>query len=104
MSDSNQDPEVTLEKLQADLNLAMEGWKRTAADFENYKRRKEAENKELVEFAKEVTVTRLLPALDSLEQALRHMPDVNQSDDFKDKYQNWQKGVEGLVKQLDKVL
>ncbi len=86
---------------QAQTNL--DGWKRTAADFENYKRRKEAENKELVEFAKEVTVTRLLPILDSLEQALKHMPEAG-AKGFADKYQNWQTGVNGIVLQLDKTL
>lgn len=101
MDDNNQD--IDLEKLQADLEAAMAGWKRAAADFENYKRRKEAENKELLEFAKEVTVAKLLPTLDSLEQALRHQPDI-EDQDFKLKYQNWQNGVSGIVKQLDKVL
>ena len=81
MDDNNQQNEedqltqVSLEKLQEDLDNAMNGWKRAAADFENYKRRKEAESKELVEFAREVTVAKLLPALDSLEQALKHMPE-----------------------------
>jgi len=86
---------------QAQANL--DGWKRTAADFENYKRRKETENKELVEFAKEVAVTKLLPTLDSLEQALKHMPEAL-SDEFADKYKNWQTGVNGIVIQLDKTL
>lgn len=74
--DNNQqsDNEIILEKLQKDLDSAMNGWKRTAADFENYKKRKEAENKELLEFAREVTVAKLLPTIDTLEQALRHLP------------------------------
>ena len=136
MADDNQNnqqeeaqAEATLEKIQADLDAAMNGWKRTAADFENFRRRKEDENKELVEFAKEVTVVKLLPTLDSLEQALRHMPEVSDklqvtsektenqkfsghSDDnsensgrnFFDKYRAWQKGIEVLLKQLDKLL
>ena len=120
----------TLDQLQADLTQAMDGWKRTAADFENYRRRKEAENQELVEFAKEVTVAKLLPIIDSLEQALKHLPeygkgsqnlvpepvegpnfdpstslrDENLSDDFIQKYENWQNGASGIVKQLDKAL
>lgn len=124
----NQTGDITIEQLQTDLGQAMNGWKRAAADFENYKRRKEAENKELVQFAREVTVAKLLPALDSLEQALRHMPEYvssvvrpfmgNQetdlakadksadysSDGFAAKYQNWQTGVNGIVAQLDKTL
>jgi len=141
---NNQTDEITLEKLQTDFEQAMDGWKRTAADFENYKRRKEAENKELVEFAKEVTVARLLPILDSLEQALRHMPEYGKLEvgggkleepnpslnpspqeereenlspsegrvpeggeglqDFVKQYQQWQEGINVLLKQLDKAL
>jgi|ERR1051326_4403619 molecular chaperone GrpE len=104
--------QVSLEKLQSDLDQAMSGWKRTAADFENYKKRKEAENKELIEFAREVTVAKLLPTLDALEQALKHLPEVSdqwtvnseQAKDFAKKYQNWQTGINGIVMQLDKVL
>jgi molecular chaperone GrpE len=100
---NDQNAEVGIEQLQADLDNAMNGWKRAAADFENYKRRKEGENKELVEFAREVTVAKLLPTLDSLEQALKHQPDISDTD-FANKYQNWQKGVNGIVIQLDKSL
>lgn len=101
--------EINLEKLQQDLDTATNNWKRTAADFENYKRRKEGESKELVEFAREVTVAKLLPTLDSLEQALRHMPKTGDklqvtSDKFMSDYKNWQVGINGIVIQLDKVL
>jgi len=126
-----QNDEIDMERLQQDLDQAMNGWKRTAADFENYKKRKEAENKELLEFAKEVTVTKLLPTIDSLEQALRHLPqypspqssrareeegsssplmgeDSRRADedenDFSKKYQSWQQGINVLLKQLDKTL
>ncbi|HVY68247.1 MAG TPA: nucleotide exchange factor GrpE [Patescibacteria group bacterium] len=98
-----QSSEITLDKLQSDLDSAMNGWKRTAADFENYKRRKETENRELVEFAREVTVAKLLPTLDSLEQALRHLPAADDPE-FAGKYRNWQAGVTGIVGQLDKTL
>jgi len=114
LSDENQNSDVTLEKLQADLDSAIANWKRTAADFENYKKHKERENKELLEFAKEVTVVKLLPTLDALEQALRHMPEFGELEvgdgeldserNFAEKYQNWQQGANGIVAQLDKVL
>ena len=108
-TNTNQAPDVTIEQLQADLDQAMSGWKRAAADFENYKKQKERENKELLEFAKEVTVVKLLPTIDSLEQALRHLPQMNHeagnmNHEFEKQYQNWQTGVNGIVMQLDKVL
>lgn len=121
---NNQTEDITLEKLQADLDLAMNGWKRAAADFENFKKQKERENKELLEFAKEVTVVKLLPIIDSLEQGLRHMPSEESQESpvaeptsrhatgqarsknqvFFDKYQNWQTGINGILSQLDKTL
>ena len=105
----NQEEQITLEKLEADLDQAVSGWKRTAADFENYKRRSEVEKKELLEFAKEVTVVKLLPTIDALEQALRHLPAINgeapeDQQKFVEAYVNWQNGVNGIVRQLDKVL
>ena len=105
MDDNQQDTsaDVTIEQLQSDLDQAMNGWKRTTADFENYKKQKERENKELIEFAREVTVAKLLPTLDSLELALRHMPKYP-AEDFVPKFENWQKGIDGLISQLDKVL
>jgi len=100
--------EVSLDQLQQDFENAMNNWKRTAADFENYKKRKEAENKELVEFAREVTVAKLLPTLDSLGQALKHIPQntVNstQQTEFEKQFQNWQMGINGILLQLDKTL
>ena len=108
--DDVQNDQQDLEALQNELIQATEqaqmnlnGWKRALADFENYKKRKEAENKELVEFAKEVVVAKLLPTLDSLEQALRHSPD-SAAPDFIDKFNNWNKGVQGILTQLDKAL
>lgn len=116
-TDPTQDSDISFQKLQDDFENAMNNWKRTAADFENYKKRKEAENKELIEFAREVTVAKLLPALDSLEQALRHMPEIGDKSSshqvesrgqpdqaFEKQYHNWQSGVNGIVIQLDKTL
>jgi len=100
MEDNQQsEPEKTVESLQQELDETINGWKRTAADFENYKNRKEAEQKELTEFAREVTVVKLLPTLDSLEQALRHLPDIEN-----DQLKQWKAGIEILLKQLDKAL
>lgn len=104
MSDEeNTQQASSIEQLQKDLEDTTNAWKRTAADFENYKKRKEGENKELIEFAKEVTVAKLLPTLDSFAQALRFMPEVG-AEGFEAKYANWQNGVKGIVIQLDRVL
>lgn len=93
----------SLEQLQQDLDIANNNWKRALADFENFKKQKAKENQELVEFAREVVVARLLPTLDSLGQAFKHMPEVN-GQEFEKQYQNWQVGAKGIVSQLDKTL
>ncbi len=111
--DNNQQPvseNAILENLQADLEAANNNWKRALADFENYKKRQEAQNKELVEFAREVAVAKLLPTLDALEQGLKHMPNEENQEsriknqEFFKKYENWQIGINGIVMQLDKAL
>lgn len=100
MEDHTQEDSVlSTEELQQKLDDAMSGWKRTAADFENYKRRTEAQQKELIEFAREVAVVKLLPTLDSIEQALRHLPEIDD-----EQLRQWKTGIESLLKQLDKAL
>ncbi len=75
----------------------LNAWKRTAADFENYKKRQEKEAKELVEFAQEITVVKMLPTLESLEQALKQAPQD-------ERFQTWSEGVIKIVRQLEQVL
>lgn len=115
MSDEQQQDTQNLDQLQQDLDEITSKWKRTLADFENFKKQKERENKELLEFAKEVTVVKLLPTLDTLAQALRHVPELPpapslakegepEAGEFGKQYQNWQIGLNGILLQLDKTL
>lgn len=112
MEDSNQEPqeELNTEDLKRQLvevkeesQTNLNGWKRSQADFENFKKRKEEEGKELVEFAREVTVVKMLPTLDTLTQMMRFAPHPD-SESLPDKYAQWLKGVEGTVKQIDGLL
>ena len=124
-----EDLQQQLEDAKAEAEKNLNGWKRSEADFRNYQTRKEAENKELIEFAREVAVAKLLPTLDSLEQGLKHAPEQLldgsvgasfsrpqledemggqgqplQSEGFVQQYKVWLTGINGLVKQLDKAL
>ena len=74
-----------------------DNWKRTAADFENYKKRRESESKELLEFAKEMTVMKLMPTLQSLEMVLKFAPDD-------EKYKDWLTGLKATIMQLEKTM
>ena len=56
--------------LGAERDEAVDRWKRTAADFENYKRRAARERQEYVVLANERLIGELLPVLDDLELRL----------------------------------
>lgn len=75
----------------------LNSWKRTAADFENYKKRQEREGRELMQFAQEITVVKMLPILESLEQALKQAPQ-------EEKFKSWSEGVIKVVQQLEQTL
>lgn len=85
-----------LQEAQEEARINLAGWQRAQADFENYKKRQESERQELLEFAKEVTVVKLLPTLDALSQGLKHVPDGVD--------EKWLTGINGTLGQLEKVL
>lgn len=59
------------EKERAESYLA--SWQRTAADFQNYKRRVEQEREEVGRFANAALVINLLPLMDDLDRALENV-------------------------------
>lgn len=89
--------EPNLEELQVKNQELMDNWKRTAADFENYKKRKDTESRELLEYSKEMTVVRLMPSLQSLEQVLKFAP-------TDEKYKDWLTGLRATIIQLEKTM
>jgi molecular chaperone GrpE len=90
-------PQAELEELQAKNEELLNNWKRTAADLENFKKRQDAQSKELLEFAKEMTVLKLLPSLQSLEQVLLYAP-------TDEKYKGWLAGLKATILQLEKTM
>ena len=93
-----------IEKLQGELDEYkqkaeeyLNSWKRTAADFENYKKRRTKEDQDLMRFGMEITIVKILPTLESLEQALKSAPQDEKS-------QSWSEGVIKIVQQLEKTL
>jgi molecular chaperone GrpE len=63
--------------------------------LKNYKKRKEAEGPEMMQFAKELTVSKLMPSLQNLEQVLKYAPED-------EKYKDWLAGLRGTILQLEK--
>lgn len=70
---------------------------RTRADFENYRKRMDAEKAAARESGQSSAILKLLPVIDNIERAVAYMPE-----DLKDN--TWAQGVSGLVKNLDKSL
>jgi molecular chaperone GrpE len=69
-SQVEQSSEDYLAALQAERDEAIDRWKRTAADFDNFRKRATREREEFVTLANERLVKELLPILDDLERAL----------------------------------
>jgi molecular chaperone GrpE len=99
-SDSNDNAEKVIslaeyEELQARL-AELEGMKekmvRSAADFENAKKRLQRDKEDFAKYAQENLFRDLLPALDNLERALRHSKEDEAT------LKNVVKGVEVVAK------
>lgn len=83
-----------LEQQVAELTSDLQ---RTRADFENYRKRVEAEKSAARDNGQVMAIVKLLPVIDTIERAVTHMPE-----DLKDN--KWAQGIAGLVKNLEKSL
>lgn len=82
--------EQQIAELTADLQ-------RTRADFENYRKRVEAEKTTAREAGQSAAILKLIPVIDNIERAVVHIPDEL-------KENKWAQGVAGLAKNLEKSL
>ena len=98
--DTEDSPDV--EALKAEAAKAKEYWDkllRTAADFENYKKRATRERQEAVKFANEGIISTLIPVLDNFDMAMAataNAPDAA--------IQSLQSGISMIHQQLKKAL
>jgi molecular chaperone GrpE len=95
------DPAVALyqgkiAELESELAETRDRYLRTAADFENFKRRARQEQLDIRQYAAAELIGRLLPVLDDLNNVLEHAPaGVDES---------WVKGLELSVRKLEEAL
>ncbi len=82
--------EIRITELTSDLQ-------RTRADFENYRKRVDAEKQAAREAGQAGAILKLLPVIDNIERAIAHLPD-----DLADNA--WAQSVANLVKHLEKSL
>lgn len=70
---------------------------RVRADFENYRKRTEADIANARHAGGDAMLIKLLPVVDLLERALRHTPDSLTKDP-------WVQGISGITRKLDKLM
>jgi molecular chaperone GrpE len=69
-----EDLQKQLAELQAQVDEYKDGWQRSVADFQNYRRRVDADKAETYQTAVGSIIKRYLPILDDLERALATCP------------------------------
>ncbi|HMN23547.1 MAG: nucleotide exchange factor GrpE [Ignavibacteriaceae bacterium] len=69
---TNPDAEEKIKSLEAEVNKYKESMLRKAAEFENYKRRTEIDQLNLLKYAAESLIIKLLPTIDDLDRSLLH--------------------------------
>lgn len=83
-----------LEQQLGELTLDLQ---RTRADFENYRKRSEADKAATYQHGQAAAILKLLPVIDNIERAIAHTPA-----ELKDN--PWANGIASLVKNLEKAL
>lgn len=86
--------QIELEEQVGELTLDLQ---RTRADFENYRKRSDAEKVAAREAGQASAILKLIPVVDNIERAIAYTPEV-----LKDN--KWAQGIAGLAKNLEKSL
>lgn len=96
--DEGMTPVTSDEKTDAELAAEyLDGWKRSQAEFENYKKRQQESQKELGGYLIEKLVLDIIPVLDNFRAATMHVPPEQ-------KESPWVVGIQYIEKQLETVL
>ncbi|MBX3037248.1 MAG: nucleotide exchange factor GrpE [Anaerolineales bacterium] len=83
-----------LKEAEAKIIEYKDGWARSQADFQNFKKRMERDNELMYASMKGDIIKKVLPALDDLERALQNRP----ADDA------WANGIELIARKLQNML
>jgi molecular chaperone GrpE len=92
---SDQNEALAAARAEAQKNL--EGWQRTLAEFQNYKRRVEREQSDLRARITLETLTRMLALIDDFERALDNMPEDLEN-------HPWTSGIRMIQDKFNKLL
>jgi molecular chaperone GrpE len=86
-----------ISELEEQVKELQEKVLRKAAEFENYKRRTENDQFNLLNYAAESFITKLLPIIDDFERSMDHIDDLANSNSVKD-------GIKLVYEKLQKLL
>ncbi|MCL6495954.1 MAG: nucleotide exchange factor GrpE [Ignavibacterium sp.] len=92
-----EDLQKRIEELENESNEWKEKFLRKAAEFENYKRRTENDQLNLINYAAESFIKKILPIVDDFERSLEHINDSND-------YEKLKEGVQLIYNKLVRVL
>ncbi|MBT8380533.1 MAG: nucleotide exchange factor GrpE [Ignavibacteria bacterium] len=84
-------------ELEIQVNEMKDKYLRKVAEFENYKRRSEGDQLNLITYGAESFIIKILPVIDDLERSLQHIDSANDADTVK-------KGITLVYDKLLKVL
>lgn len=91
---ADQDLKKELELVQKKAEEYLNGWKRAKADYINFKKEVEKQQKELIQFANAALIFELLPITDHFKQAIKKAPENLKNDE-------WVKGMLQIQRQWD---
>src|SRR5262245_22361981 len=89
--------EAQLAEAQKKSEEYLDNWRRTAAEFQNYKRRSEKDKADYAQYANQRLLKRLLDVADSFEAGFKAIPD-----EFAD--EPWVEGMRAVERQLLQIL
>lgn len=101
-------PDEEIKNLELQVNEWQDKYLRKVAEFENYKRRTENEQLNLLKYAAESFIIKLLPVIDDFERSLQHIQDAKDISTLEDGlrlvYNKMMKTLEGQgVKKIDAI-
>ena len=95
--DANSDFQSKLVELEKQVQVNLEGWQRSRAEFTNYRRRTQQELAESKDRGALDAVAKMLPIIDDFERALNNIPE-----EFQDN--PWMSGTALILKNMHKLL
>lgn len=79
------------------IRNALNNWKRSVADFENYKKRQTDSQKDLVKHAYEGVALHVIPVLDNFQASMAHVPSDQKNNP-------WVQGITHIQRQLSDII